>query len=159
MELKELQQIYINELNMAKSCLEEAGRNLSLTSEEIGKRPFYDKNLWLSRFGNYKAKVERYEAVLISLRKAEKYDKVLEQKEHYKTMVKKAVKENPLREPYDELLNENQILKEGIKTIMKHYDIGLHPIRIEYKKGGYMVDIPQEDTAKIKTMLKIIDKE
>lgn len=93
-----------------------------------------------------------------AIAKAEKYDEVKQQKEHYKAMVEKAVKENPLREPYDELLQENKKLKEGIKAITKHYDISFNPFQIAFNQI-YFGGIPREDTDKIKSMLEVVEND
>lgn len=56
------------------------------------------------------------------------------------------------------IYEENKILREGFKTLTKHYEIKLYPMNIKYI-SVYMADIPQEDSVKIKSMLEVIENE
>ena len=55
-------------------------------------------------------------------------------------------------------LQDYETLKEGLKTLIKHYDIKLYPMQIKYI-SEYMVDIPQEDSVKIIKMLEVMRNE
>lgn len=81
-----------------------------------------------------------------------------QQKDKYKDMAKKAVKENPLGEPFDKLLEENRIIKDGIKALTKHYNISFNPLQIVFNQE-YFAGIPNKDTDKIKAMLEVIKNE
>lgn len=56
------------------------------------------------------------------------------------------------------LLQENKTLKDGINSILKHYDISFNPFEIKFNQS-YFAGIPNDDVEKIKTMLEVIENE